>query len=212
LDDGVKVDTVAVDNVAAARAGARKLLRLGHRALLVVASSTTLGNIRERVAGIDAAIADVGGGACAEMLEAGFELGPIARAVAARLRREPQPTAVFALNNVLTLGTLKAVTARGLAIPDDLSLLGFDDYDWMEVFRPPLSAIRQPVAELAHAAWRRLAALTGAAPMEAVPVPCHVRLRCRLAWRGSVAPPPGVRIGRPPEAGSAAATTGSTEP
>jgi LacI family transcriptional regulator len=113
---------------------------------------------------------------------------------------------------VLTLGTLKAVAARGLAIPDDLSLLGFDDYDWMEVFRPPLSAIRQPVAELAHAAWRRLAALTGAAPMEAVPVPCHVRLRCRLAWRGSVAPPPGVRIGRPPEAGSAAATTGSTEP
>jgi LacI family transcriptional regulator len=207
LDDGVKVDTVAVDNVAAARAGAWKLLRLGHRAVLVVASSTTLGNIRERVAGIDAALADVGGDAHAELLEAGFELGPIARAVGARLRRQPQPTAVFALNNVLTLGTLKAAAAQGLVIPGDLSLLGFDDYDWMEVFRPPISAIRQPVAELAQAAWRRLAALTGAAPMEALPVPCHVRLPCRLAWRGSVAAPLGVRIGGPPQTAAAAAET-----
>ena len=58
---------------------------------------------------------------------------------------------------MLTLGTLRAAEAAGRPIPDDLSLLGFDDYDWMEVFRPPLSAVRQPVADLAEAAWRRLA-------------------------------------------------------
>ena len=57
LDAGVKVDTVAVDNVAAAAEGTRGLLQMGHRRLLVVASSTALGNIRERLTGIDAAIA-----------------------------------------------------------------------------------------------------------------------------------------------------------
>jgi DNA-binding LacI/PurR family transcriptional regulator len=188
LDDNGRVDTVAVDNVEAARVGTARLIELGHRLLLVVASSTALGNIRERVAGVDAAVAGVDG-ARAQLIEAGFNLGEIAAAVAAQLGRVPRPTALFTLNNVLTLGALKAIAALGLVIPDDVSLLGFDDYDWMEAFQPPLSAVRQPVAELAQAAWQRLAELTGAAPMPGTPPLCHVRLRCSLAWRGSVAAP-----------------------
>ena len=188
LDDGGQVDTIAVDNVAAAYEGAQRLLELGHRNLLVVVSSTAIGNIRERLAGIDAAIIDVAG-AHADVVEAGNEVAEIAAAVSARLAQAPRPTAIFTLNNVLTLGTLKATAEFGLEIPGDISLLGFDDYDWMEVFRPSLSAIRQPVAEMAHAAWNRLASLTGAEPMAGTPALCHVRLPCSLAWRGSVAAP-----------------------
>lgn len=188
LDDGGQVDTIAVDNFAAALEGTQRVLELGHRQLLVVVSWTTIGNIRERVAGIDTAIADVQG-ARAELIEAGNDVEAIAEALTARLARKPRPTAIFTLNNVLTLGTLKAIATLGLAIPDDVSLLGFDDYDWMEAYRPPLCAIRQPVAEMAHAAWQRLALLTGAAPMEGAPALCHVRLPCTLAWRGSVARP-----------------------
>ena len=188
LDAGVKVDTVAVDNVAAAAEGTRGLLQMGHRRLLVVASSTALGNIRERLTGIDAAIA-AAPDAQAEVIEAGFEQEEIARNLGERLANGPLPTAIFTLNSGLTLGTLKAMGPLGLEIPRDISLLGFDDYDWMEVFRPPLSAIRQPVAELAQAAWRRVAALTGMAPLVGAPALCHVRLPCSLAWRGSVAPP-----------------------
>jgi LacI family transcriptional regulator len=188
LDDGGQVDTIAVDNFTAACEGTQRVLEFGHRQILVVVSSTAIGNIRERLAGIDTAIADVAG-ARAEVIEAGNDVAVIAQALAARLGRQPRPTAIFTLNNVLTLGTLKALAARALAIPDDISLLGFDDYDWMEVYRPPLCAIRQPVAEMAHAAWQRLAALTGAAPMEGASTLCHVRLPCTLAWRGSVARP-----------------------
>jgi len=188
LDDGGQVDTIAVDNFAAACEGTQRVLELGHRQLLVVVSWTTIGNIRERVAGIDTAIADVQG-ARAELIEAGNDVEAIAQALTASLARKPRPTAIFTLNNVLTLGTLKAIAALGLAIPDDVSLLGFDDYDWMEAYRPPLCAIRQPVAEMAHAAWERLALLTGAAPMGGAPALCHVRLPCTLAWRGSVARP-----------------------
>lgn len=188
LNEGGQADTVAVDNVAAAYEGAQRLLEMGHRHLLIVISSTVIGNIRERLAGIDAAIADVPG-ARAEVLEAGFEVSEIAEAVVTQLARLPQPTAIFTLNNVLTLGTLKATAQVGLKIPRDVSVLGFDDYDWMEVFRPPLCAIRQPVAEMAHAAWQRLAILTGAAPMGSDPAICHVRLPCTLVWRESVAAP-----------------------
>ena len=188
VDDGAQVDTIAVDNVAAAQEGAARLLAEGHRRLLVLASKVSIGNVRERLAGVEAAITELPD-ASAEVLEAGLELDAIAEIVTARLARPPRPTAVFALNNVLTLGTLKAVAALGIAIPDELSLLGFDDYDWMEVYRPPLNAIHQPVAEMAHAAWDRLAVLTGAAPMPPAPAPCHVRLSCTLAWRGSVVPP-----------------------
>ncbi len=188
LNDGATADTVAVDNVAGACEGAQRLLEAGHRSILVVVASIEIGNIRERLVGIDSAVADVPG-ARSEVIEAGVELTDIAAAIAARLTREPRPTAIFALNNVLTLGTLKATAELGLDIPEDISLLGFDDYDWMEVFRPPLSAIRQPVAEMAHAAWDRLAVLTGAEPEKGASETCHVRLPCSLVWRGSVAAP-----------------------
>ena len=207
LDDGGQVDTVAVDNVAAAAEGTRGLLAMGHRRLLVVASSTALANIRERLAGVDTVIADFPG-AGVDVIEAGFEQEEIARNLSARLQQRPRPTAIFALNNSLTLGTLQAIGPMGLKIPVDLSLLGFDDYDWMEVFQPPLSAIRQPVADLAHAAWQRLAALTGMVPMEGAPAICHVRLPCTLAWRGSVAPPRASASADDQPREVAAATTG----
>ena len=188
IDDDTGVDTVAVDNLAAAREGAARLLAAGHRRILLVVSAVSIGNVRERVAGVDEAVAAVPG-AMVELLEAGLELDDIAAAVAARLARTPRPTAVFTANNVLTLGTLKAMADLGIEVPGQVSLLGFDDYDWMEVFRPRLCAIRQPVAEMAHAAWERLAVLTGVSPMGEAPSTCHVRLPCSLAWRDSVAPP-----------------------
>ena len=188
LDDTTRYDSIAVDNVVAAREGAARLLATGHRRLLLIASAMSIGNIRERVDGVREALAVVPG-ATSELVEAGFEVDEIAALVRARLRRPPLPTAIFTLNNVLTLGTLKASAAAGVTIPDDVSLLGFDDYDWMEVFRPPLSAIRQPVADMAHAAWERLATLTGAGALADAPLACHVRLPCSLVWRGSVAAP-----------------------
>ena len=188
IADGARYDSVGVDNVVAARDGAARLLATGHRRLLLVASATSIGNIRERLDGVREALAAVPG-AGSELIEAGFEVDDIAAMVKARLERRPLPTAIFTLNNILTLGTLKAAAAGGVTIPDEVSLLGFDDYDWMEVFRPPLSAIRQPVADMAHAAWDRLAVLTGAAPGGEAPLVCHVRLPCSLVWRGSVAPP-----------------------
>lgn len=204
LLEGAPVDTVAVDNEAAAREGARRVIEVGHRRVLVVASSLAVSNMRERVAGVRSIAAGLKGIELREV-EAGFAVDEAARLVAAELARRPPPTAVFALNNILTLGTLKALGQLGLELPKDLSLLGFDDYDWMEVFRPPLSAVRQPVAELAQTAWQLLARRLAAGAVD----PRHVRLPCELAWRGSVAPPPDARTGTPSPRRTAAANPGS---
>ena len=182
------VDTVSVDNASAAHGGAERLLALGHRRLMVVASATSICNMRERVVGVNEAVAGVPG-AQAELIEAGIELDAIVPAMTERLGLHPRPTVIFALNNILTLGTLKAAAATGVVVPDEVSLLGFDDFEWMEVFRPPLCAIRQPVADMAHAAWERLAVLTGASPAGEAPPTCHVRLPCSLVWRDSVTRP-----------------------
>lgn len=188
LSEGAAVDTVAVDNRAAARLATQHLLAAGHRSLLVVASSLTLGNMRERMAGI--ADTTAGYEVDVEVIEAGFAADAITAAVTEALRRSPDATAAFTLNNVLTLGTLRAAQAVGRSIPEQLSLVGFDDYDWMEVFRPPLSAVRQPVAELAEAAWRCLTdRIQPAGPTPGLRA-CHARLPCELVWRGSVVRPP----------------------
>ena len=123
LLDDADFDSVAVDNGAAAREGAARLLAAGHRRLLLVASSTTISNIRERVAGVGEALA-AEPEAMSEMIEAGFDSDAITAAVAAQLKRRPLPTAIFTLNNVLTLGTLKAAAAAQVRIPEDVSLLG----------------------------------------------------------------------------------------
>lgn len=81
-----------------------------------------IGNIRERLAGIDAAIADVPG-ARAEVIETSTDVTDVAQIVAAQLALQPRPTAIFTLNNVLTLGTLRATEQLGLEIPGDVSLL-----------------------------------------------------------------------------------------
>lgn len=120
-----------------------------------------------------------------EVIEVGPQLRQVAPALFERLGRRPLPTAIFALTSIATLGSLMALSQRGLAVPEEVSLMGFDDYEWMQVVHPAISAVRQPVAELARAAWQRLVArLAGdTAPPE------RVRLACSLELRSSTAAP-----------------------
>lgn len=159
--EGSIVDTVAIDNREAGEIAARHLLSKGHRDILVAASSLAISPIRERVRG-----------AC-ELIRSELgrepivvELGSNADRGAATflhwLERNPQPSAVVALTNVTTLSTLSALARLRIDIPDPVSVVGFDDYPWMNARKTGLTAIRQPIAEIAEAAWRRLRArMTG---------------------------------------------------
>jgi len=103
-----------------------------------------------------------------------------------RLLGQPHPpTAIFACDGLMAVGALKVLRRAGLRVPRDVSLIAFDDAPWFDLFDPPLTAVAQPVAEMAEAAVRAmLALLRGESPTGANP-PCH------LVRRGSCAPPPG---------------------
>jgi LacI family transcriptional regulator len=184
FDERPELDAVGVDNADAAARATTHLLDLGHRKILVVASTLGLYNVRQRVAGARQAFAARSRTGAPELMEVGLHVERAADMLFDRLGRRPAPTAIFALTNTATLATLLALTRRELAVPEDLSLVGFDDDDWMQVVRPAITAVRQPVAELARAAWDRLGArLRGDASR-----PSRMEIPCALMARRSTAP------------------------
>jgi len=184
IPDGVTQDCIGVDNVMAARAAATRLLELGHRRILAVASDTAISNIRERLAGARASLRAYAG-ADVEIVAAGTDLAEAAHAVEERLTRSPAPTAAFALTSTGALATLRAARRLKIAVPQRLSLVSFDDTDWMEVLEPTVSAVHQPVEAVADAAFTRLLARLAGDDSES----CDIRLPCRIEWRHSTAPP-----------------------
>jgi LacI family transcriptional regulator len=58
------------------------------------------------------------------------------------------PTAVVSGNNFMTIGLLRAISERGLTVPDDIALVAFDDFEWADLFAPRLTVIRQPTTQL----------------------------------------------------------------
>jgi LacI family transcriptional regulator len=154
---GSVVDTVAIDNREAGEIAARHLLALGHCGIVIAASSLAISPIRERVRGASELLQKV-----ADCEVTVVELGSVAERGAELFRnwleRHPQPSAVIALTNVTTLSTLSALARLKIDIPAPVSVVGFDDYPWMSARKTGLTAIRQPIGELAAAAWQRLRA------------------------------------------------------
>jgi LacI family transcriptional regulator len=183
---GSIVDTVAIDNREAGEIGARHLLSLGHARILIAASSLAISPIRERVAGASALIRLHSGGE-PTVLELGSNAEAGAQAFGRWLERNDRPSAVFALTNVTTLSVLSALARLRIDIPEPVSVIGFDDYPWMSARKTGLTAIRQPIAEMAAAVWRQLRARMAG---DALP-PRNIVLSGSLQVRDSVlaAPP-----------------------
>ncbi|WP_035485577.1 LacI family DNA-binding transcriptional regulator [Geminicoccus roseus] len=179
------LDSVGVDNFEAAHTGARRLIEAGHRRILAVGSSRAIPNMLERITGFEAAVSEAGLAANCEALCGGGDVQAIGQALRQRLQNGPLPSAVFALSDVSTLAALRELGELGVRMPDDVSLLGFDDHEWMQVLRPPISAVRQPIEDLARHAWSRmLQRIEG----DVSPV-SRIQLACSLQWRGSTAAP-----------------------
>jgi LacI family transcriptional regulator len=149
-------DCVTIDNAAAAASAAGHLVSLGHRDILVAASTLALTNIRERCGAITEVVGRLSGGQV-EVLELGSAFDVAAERMEARMRAGPLPGAAIAVSNYTTLALLAAFARFGTRVPDDISLIGFDDYAWMQAYRPPITAVRQPIDAIAAEAWRWLA-------------------------------------------------------
>ena len=171
-------DTVSVDNEGAGAIGARHLIDFGHREILILASSLSLANIRQRCGGASAALLSRGLPEPA-ILELGFAIDEASARLSDWFDRKPPPTAIQALTNFTTLSVLTTLADRGLRMPRDVSLIGFDDYMWMRARATPLTAIFQPVREIGQTLWETLSARIKGdlSPAKHVLLPCELRVR-----------------------------------
>ncbi len=180
--DGEPSDFVEIDNVAAGAAAARHLVQLGHRQITVCTPSLGVRNLRERIAGVAQVLAEFG----AEPLVVETGLGGVPEALPDTAEAQiASASAIVALMNTTTLQVLAALNRTGRAVPHDVSLVGFDDYSWMPVARPSITAIRQPVDLIGRLAWSRLLERINGASGG----PVHRQLPVELVLRESTAAP-----------------------
>ena len=161
-------------------AAARHLIGLGHRDIAILTHSKRLENIELRIAGARRALAEAGLEGRERVIYGGHDLKSLRGAIELELHRADRPTAIFALTNVCALASIKAARGLNLEIPGDMSIVGFDDFDWMFALRPYLTTVAQPVEDFASAAWRLLMRrLKGveANDFERVELPCTLKVR-----------------------------------
>ena len=181
---GFSLHTMSVDQELGARLATRHLLELGHRDVLHLAGPLDWIDARARVMGWRAELAAAGVGVGEQIAgdwsaERGYEVGR-------RLVREGAPSAVFAANDQLALGLLHAFAEGGVAVPRDVSVVGFDDVAGAAHFNPSLTTVRQEFAELGRRCLELLVAAMEGLVLDPTPIPP------RLVVRASTAPKRGL--------------------
>lgn len=145
LCKGVSADAVIVDNKDGAFKAVSHLLQLGHRRIGLIGGKSDTLTGRERLRGYREAYRTLGMECDREIVkDGGFTIEGGYRATKALLDLKNCPTALFIANNAMTIGSLKALAEAKVKIPDEMSVIGFDDSDWAEFFAPPLTVVRQP--------------------------------------------------------------------
>ncbi|SDC95406.1 substrate-binding domain-containing protein [Glycomyces harbinensis] len=167
-------------------AAARHLVGLGHRRIAVVTGPDHMESSRARLDGFRAGL-DLAGVPLDPALErhGDFMIEGGLEHARAMLGLDDPPTAVFACNDGSAIGVYHAAAEAGLRIPQDLSVVGFDDLPKAKWTIPPLTTIHQPLKEMAAAAARMVVALAAGEPL---PQP-RVQLATELVVRQSTAPP-----------------------
>ncbi|MBJ7905041.1 MULTISPECIES: LacI family DNA-binding transcriptional regulator [unclassified Streptomyces] len=195
---GARAPVVRADGRRAVRDLVAHLHRLGHRRLAIIAgpAATTTGS--ERVEAFREAMAAFGLPLPEEYIGRGdFRAGSGRRITEGFLDLPEPPDVVFAADNLMALGALDAIRARGLRVPDDIALAVFDDIPWFVHTDPPITAIAQPTGELGRAAVRALVDRIEGRSADSLTLPA--RLVVRRSCGESAAPEPTGPAPRVPE-------------
>lgn len=155
----VKTDSITVNSELGGYMATRHLIELGHERIGVIGGNPNLETSQKRVEGYHRALREANISSKKSMILWGDSKRNSGRRCAqAFLNRKQRPTAIFSTNNLMTLGTLQAVNESGLRIPEDISVIGFDDIPWATALNPPLTAIKQPSYEMGRRAAELLLA------------------------------------------------------
>ncbi|CAG0947673.1 Catabolite control protein A [Anaerolineae bacterium] len=182
-----KIDSVCVSNALGAHAAVSHLIELGHRKIGLIGLPWTCVPGKERYDGYQNALREHGLSVSRQLIRIGDAKQASGHTCTLDLlKSQPSLTALFVANNLMTLGALSAIRECGLKIPDDISIVGFDDMPWASLLQPPLTAVAQPTYELGQKSAELLLARLNEPD---IPV-AHLQLDTTLIVRGSTAAPP----------------------
>lgn len=175
-----RFDSVCSENVKPMAQLVLHLARRGHRRIAMVAGKTGLTSSEERVTGYRKGLAAAGLPEMPDLLVRGDSDAEHTQAAVDGLLDLPDPpTAIVAAQNTMVIATLRTVQARGLSVPADIAVVGFDDFEWADVFSPRLTTVAQDAGAIgAMAVKLLLRRIAGSdSPPKAVRVPAAVRHR-----------------------------------
>ena len=145
----VEVDAVLTDHQLGGFLATQHLLELGHKCIACIAGPSSITPSAERITGYKKALEEAGLFHDENLLirgdyhaQSGMEI------THSILKMNPRPTAIFALNDLMALGALRAATEAGYSIPRDLAVVGYDDLEIAHFMNPPLTTIAQPKKEI----------------------------------------------------------------
>jgi LacI family transcriptional regulator len=174
--------TIDSDNLRGAQLATEHLLELGHRRIAFLAGRPDLQSAELRKAGYLRALEAAGVPVDAGLIRAGAYDPEISAASAHDLLTGPdRPTAVFAANDISAIATVGAARGLGLSVPDDLSVVGFDNVPESALCSPPLTTVDQPIREMGHRAISMLIKLINGDAVERT----HLTLDTGLVVRHS---------------------------
>ncbi|GHE31310.1 MULTISPECIES: LacI family DNA-binding transcriptional regulator [Streptomyces] len=181
-----RVHSVGATNFAGGLTATRHLLSLGHRRIAYLGGPSMAVCNQARMHGYRAAMEAEGAKVPESYVRPGeFTYATGLHGAAGLLDLPEPPTAVFAGNDDIAVGVIEAARARGMRVPEDLSVVGFDDTSLAEMASPPLTTVRQPLREMGGAALRTALRLANGETIESH----HIELATALVVRTSTAPP-----------------------
>ena len=158
--EDLPVDQVSSDNESGAYLAVQHLIRLGHRRIGVLAGVEGISTTQDRIRGYRRALEESRIPVDESLIVPGCSQIEEGAAAAERLLTEGRVTAIFSINNMMTLGALRSLKKLGIRCPEDLSLVGFDDSEWAAAMTPALTVVAQQSYELGFLAgallFRRL--------------------------------------------------------
>ena len=182
---GPDVPSVGATNWLGGRLATEHLLSLGHRRIAIISGDASLRCSRDRIAGYRAALEDAGVAIDAELIRPGAFIQQTGyEQTCALLDLAEPPTAIFAGSDTQAMGVYAALRARGLSLPGDMSVVGFDDVPLASIVTPALTTVRQTLAEMGRVATTMLLRLIAEEPLDSR----RVELTTTLIVRESTAP------------------------
>ncbi|MFY4776325.1 LacI family DNA-binding transcriptional regulator [Metabacillus sp. RGM 3146] len=154
---GSEIPTVSIDNIGSATRASQYLIDLGHRRIGFISGPLNSVLSRDRLIGFQHAMLQNRGLIQSSYIEEGdftYESG--FNKMLQLLALDKPPTAIFAANDEMAFGAIKAIKSKGYSVPEDFSVIGFDDIKFASIFEPPLTTIAQPAFDIGFNAMELL--------------------------------------------------------